>query len=98
VGAVERVAAPGEWRTNVELGARRAGVVPSAEARRLAIAAADAIRADLVAVDLLPSEDGGLIVLEINGAADFTPDYSLDGDPFAAVARALVGNARRAAA
>jgi RimK family alpha-L-glutamate ligase len=90
VGAIERVAAPGEWRTNVSLGGRRRLVEPSQEACALATAAARAIGADLVGVDLLPDEAGGWTVLELNGAVDFTDDYSLSGsDVFAAVANAL---------
>ncbi len=79
VGAVSRVAAPGEWRTNISLGGTRRPVVPPAEACELALAAAAAVGIDLVGVDLLPVE-GGYTVLELNGCADFTSDYSFAGD------------------
>jgi RimK family alpha-L-glutamate ligase len=83
VGAVRRVARPGEWRTNVALGARRERVSPPPEARALAVAAARAIDADLVGVDLLPTPDGGHVVLELNGAVEFNQQYALDdGDVF----------------
>jgi RimK family alpha-L-glutamate ligase len=88
-GAVLRHAARGEWRTNVELGARRVPVVPPPEACRLAIATAEAVGGDLVGVDLLPLRTGGFVVLEVNGAVDFTPAYSLVGDVFATIRAAL---------
>ena len=89
VGAVARVSAPGEWRTNVALGAMPKRVSPSDEACSLALAAAEALGADLVGVDLLPT-DIGYTVLDLNGCADFTADYSLDGDVFERAALALL--------
>ena len=94
VGAIERVAAAGEWRTNVALGGTRRPVDPPPEARRLAVAAAAAVDADLVGVDLLPLPGGGYSVLELNGAVDFTSEYSLVGvDVFRAVASMIDGAA-----
>ena len=96
-GAIERVAAPGEWRTNIALGGTRRRSSPPQEAQALAVDAARAIGADLVGVDLLPDGSGGWVVLELNGAVDFTSEYSLDGrDVFEAVAGALVGTPERA--
>ena len=84
VGAVIRVSPDGEWRTNVALGARRLPTTPPLEATELAIAAARAVQADLVGVDLLPDGRGGWAVLELNGAVEFTEEYSLRRDVFVA--------------
>jgi RimK family alpha-L-glutamate ligase len=90
VGAVQRRAAQHEWRTNVALGATRQPVIPSPEACGLAVAAATAVGGDLVGVDMLPLPDGGYVVLELNGAVEFTSEYSIGDDVFEAVARSLL--------
>jgi RimK family alpha-L-glutamate ligase len=90
VGALKRVAAPGEWRTNVALGGLRRAVVPPGEACRLAIDAASAFGIDVVGVDLLPDGRGGWVVLELNGAVDLTREYSLArGNVFEEIMRSL---------
>jgi len=79
VGAARRIAAPGEWRTNVSLGGRSEPVAPPPLARTLALAAASAVRGDLVGVDLLPTHTG-YVISEINGAVDFRPYYAFDDE------------------
>ena len=99
VGAVSRIAAPGEWRTNVALGAARCPVVPPPQARVLALDAARAVGVDLAGVDLLPDGNGGYVVLEVNGAVDFTQDYALEGeDVFDRAIAALLSSSRYARA
>jgi len=94
VGAARRSAAPGEWRTNVSLGGRSEPAAPPPLARTLAIAAAAAIRADLVGIDLLPTSSG-YMVAELNGAVDFRPWYTLGGaDVFAEAVLQLLRAAR----
>ena len=96
VGAVRRVAGPGEWRTNVSLGATRYPVVPPPAACALGIAAAVACRADFIGIDLLPLGDG-YTVIELNGAADFNETYSLPGRDVFHDAAAGLGLVRAAA-
>jgi RimK family alpha-L-glutamate ligase len=89
VGAAARTARTGEWRTNVSLGGTIEPCVPDVSAARLALAAAGAIGCDLVGVDLLPADDG-YVVLELNGAVDFDERYSFGGVPaYTATATAL---------
>ncbi len=93
VGAIARVAADGEWRTNVALGGTRHPVMPGRRARSLALAAAAAVGADLVGVDLLP-HGRSYVVLELNGAVDFTADYALQGGDVFAQALSALGAGR----
>ncbi len=90
VGCIFRIAAPGEWRTNVALGgARRAVAAPPREASILALAAAAVTGASLVGVDLLPDGRGGWTVLELNGAVELTRDYAPWQDVFGEIAIVL---------
>lgn len=92
VGAAKRIAPPGEWRTNVALGASVVRAVAPPVASRLALEAAAASGLDLVGVDLLPTGPGGFCVLELNGAVDFRPAYSFSGrNVFDDTVAALIG-------
>ena len=88
VGAAVRIAAPGEWRTNVALGGRSIATRPPADACDLAIAATAKLGIDLAGVDLL-RDDEGWVVLEVNGAVDMRPHYALETNVYGAVLSAL---------
>jgi RimK family alpha-L-glutamate ligase len=67
LGAIERRAPDGQWRTNVSLGGAARPVELPAAWEEMAVRAAATIGADYAGVDLLPSRDGGVFVLEVNG-------------------------------
>jgi RimK family alpha-L-glutamate ligase len=67
LGAIERTARPGDWRTNVARGADARAFDLPAEWADLALRAAAAIGADYAGVDLVPARDGRVFVLEVNG-------------------------------
>jgi [lysine-biosynthesis-protein LysW]--L-2-aminoadipate ligase len=90
VGSACRIAPRGEWRTNAALGAQVEPVEPPPVARALALAAASATRGDLVGIDLLPTPNGGFVVIEVNGAVDFRPVYARMRDVFSDAVGALL--------
>jgi RimK family alpha-L-glutamate ligase len=66
LGAIERWAVDGDWRTNVARGASVRPFTLPPEWAPLALGAAAAVGAEYAGVDLLPSRDGGVFVLEVN--------------------------------
>jgi RimK family alpha-L-glutamate ligase len=67
IGAIERIAAAGDWRTNVARGGTARATELSPEWTEIAVNAANAVGVDYAGVDLLPAKDGRLYVLEVNG-------------------------------
>ena len=64
--AMRRVAADGEWRTNISRGGRAELFTPPTEWIELAHAAAQALGANIAGVDILPGSDESVWVLEVN--------------------------------
>jgi RimK family alpha-L-glutamate ligase len=98
VGAIFRIAADGEWRTNVSLGGFRRPVPdPPRAACELSLSAARAAGAALVGVDLVPEVDGSWTIIELNGAVEFTREYNRDVDVFDFAAAELARSVDRLA-
>lgn len=85
--AMRRVAAAGEWRTNVSLGGRPEPVEASADELAIARRAAAVVGARIAGVDILPGPDGP-VVLEVNAVPAWKGLQSVvDADLTDAVAR-----------
>lgn len=88
--AMRRVAAPGEWRTNVSQGGRPEPFAPPEHWVELAVRAATAVGAEVVGVDLVPAADGRLAVLEVNAVPGWRGLQSVtEADIAAELARCL---------
>lgn len=66
VFAMRRIAADGEWRTNIARGGKAELFTPPSEWIQLAHAATQAVGAHIAGVDILPGRDGSIWVLEVN--------------------------------
>lgn len=84
VAAMRRVAAPGEFRSNLHQGGRAEPVKLSREERDTALRAARAFRLGLAGVDMLRSQDGPK-VLEVNSSPGFEGIESASGRNVAAL-------------
>ena len=67
IGAIERTAVAGDWRTNVARGGAAAPTQLPAAWEQYAVRAAATVGVEYAGVDLLPSRDGEVFVLEVNG-------------------------------
>ncbi|NOT27735.1 MAG: RimK family alpha-L-glutamate ligase [Acidobacteria bacterium] len=67
VGAIERIAPAGEWRTNVARGGAVKAIDLLPAWAEMALSAAAVVGADYAGVDVLQSRDGEVFVLEVNG-------------------------------
>jgi len=95
VGAMNRIAPEGEWRTNVALGGDVLDATDDLpdEVREIALTATDTIGLDYAGVDLVEGEDG-YFVLEVNPTAGFRGLYEATGrSPAPHIARLAIERA-----
>ena len=98
VGAIERIAPEGEWRTNFTRGGRTEPFDLPSEWQDLALRAAAVVGADYAGVDLLPTRDGQVFVLEVNGIPGWQGLQSATGlDVAGAIVEHLVQRVMRSA-
>lgn len=96
LGCMRRTAQrPGEWRSNVALGARVEPLKPSREIEELAARAADAVNGYFVSIDIFETREGYL-VNEVNGVPEFKGFIRATGiDPAQALSTQLYNTLRR---
>ena len=71
VAAIYRSSADGRWKTNMALGgvAQKCDVTPEME--EICIKAKNAVHGDIVGVDLMESDERGLVVHEVNNTTEY---------------------------
>jgi tetrahydromethanopterin:alpha-L-glutamate ligase len=96
IGVMRRHATRGDWRTNVSLGGRAEPCELEPRDERLALAAADAIGAEMAGVDLVPDLDQGhLVVLEVNAVPGWQALTRVTGIDIAAAILTALKNSKK---
>lgn len=70
-GAIYRYSADGKWKTNMALGGKAELCPMTKELEDTCLKAARALGGEIVGVDLMESEDRGLLVHEVNNTTEF---------------------------
>ena len=82
--SMKRVAAGGDWRTNISRGAHPEAFTPPAAWIDLAVRSTAAVGATIAGIDLLPTADGRVYVVEVNGVPAWRGLQSVAGTDVAA--------------
>ncbi len=71
VAAIYRYSGNGNWKTNMALGGRAEKCEVTTEMEEICIKAKNAVEGQIVGVDLMESEDRGLLVHEVNNTTEY---------------------------
>jgi [lysine-biosynthesis-protein LysW]---L-2-aminoadipate ligase len=71
VAAIYRYSGASDWRTNTARGGRAEACKIDNELDELSIKAAEATKCEIAGVDLMESEEDGLLVHEVNNTTEF---------------------------
>lgn len=71
VAAIYRTSGSGNWKTNMALGGVAEECKVTSEMEEMCIKAKNAVQGDIVGVDLMESEDKGLVVHEVNNTTEY---------------------------
>lgn len=79
VAAIYRYSSDGDWKTNMALGGHAQQCPVSNQLENVCIKAANAIEGKIVGVDLMESEEEGLMVHEVNNTTEFKNTVKVTG-------------------
>lgn len=79
VAAIYRYSGEGEWKTNMALGGRAEACPITAELEEICLDATSALDGQIVGVDLMESEEKGLLVHEVNNTTEFKNTVRVTG-------------------
>lgn len=71
VAAIYRSSGDGGWKTNMALGGKASPCSVTGEMEDMCIKAKDAVRGQIVGVDLMESDERGLVVHEVNNTTEY---------------------------
>jgi [lysine-biosynthesis-protein LysW]---L-2-aminoadipate ligase len=79
VAAIYRYSGDGKWKTNMALGGKAEPLKVTKELEDICIKAKNAVRGQIVGVDLMESKENGLVVHEVNNTTEYKNTVRVTG-------------------
>lgn len=79
VAAIYRYSGEGQWKTNMALGGRAEPLKVTKELEDICIKAKNAVHGEIIGVDLMESEEKGLVVHEVNNTTEYKNTVRVTG-------------------